>query len=156
MIIIISFSSRTKRKNKKKIIASFFLLTELGRECQEYKTIHQDDRSAMNSDQSKVKCDGKAPDNIKFGWYRMYGNSGSQIPEECVPTKRCGTKAPGWLNGKHPTVQEGIVTREVCYHWSDNCCKWKNNIRIRNCGSYYVYELQKPPTCDLRYCVKGR
>ena len=80
----------------------------------------------MNSDQSNFKCDGKAPDNISYGWYRMMGKAGGQmIPEECVPTKRCGTKAPGWLNGKHPTVQEGIVDRQVCYHWSDNCCKWK-------------------------------
>ena len=82
----------------------------------------------------------------------MMGNAGDQIPEECVPTGRCGTWAPGWLNGRHPTVEEGIVTREVCYHWNNKGCYWKNDIRVRNCGNYYVYELQPPPVCNLRYC----
>ena len=99
------------------------------------------------------KSDGEAPDNIiSPAWYRMMGHTGTQIPEECVPTEACGTQAPGWLNGKHPTVVEGLVTREVCYHWDGYCCNWYNDIRIRNCGAYYVYELQKPPTHTLRYC----
>ncbi|XP_078383117.1 uncharacterized protein LOC144665700 [Oculina patagonica] len=126
-----------------------------GDECQQYKELVHADRATTNSDQSNVKCDRKAPNEIGGGWYRIVAAGSGQLPEKCVPTHRCGTKAPGWLNGKHPSVQEGIVTREVCYHWSGNCCKWKNNIRIRNCGRYFVYELQKPPTCDLRYCFKG-
>ena len=74
------------------------------------------------------------------------------MPETCVPIRRCGTHAPGWLNGKHPTVAEGAVTRQVCYHWSNKCCMWENNIRVRNCGAFYVYELVKTPTYYLRYC----
>ena len=106
-----------------------------------------------NSDQSRVKCDGRAPDNILVPkWYRMTGDSGDQIPESCVPMRRCGTRAPGWLNGSHPSLQEGVVARQVCYHRTGGCCQWKNNIQIRNCGDFYVYELQKPPTCSLRYC----
>ena len=84
----------------------------------------------------------------------MTGEAGHHIPEKCVPMRHCGTHAPGWLNGKHPTIQEGVVTREVCYHWKKMCCYWKNFIKIRNCGSYYVYELSKPPACHLRYCGK--
>ena len=106
-----------------------------------------------NSAQNNVKCDGRAPDNIVSpGWYRMTGNSGDRIPEKCVPKRRCGTHAPGWLNGTHPKVLDGVVNRRVCYHWSNNCCLWKNDIKIRNCGGYYVYELTKPPACSLRYC----
>ena len=100
-----------------------------------------------------MKCDGRAPDNIVVPkWYRMTGQSGDQIPESCVPMRRCGTHAPGWLNGKHPSVKEGVVVRQVCYHWSGGCCQWNNDIKIRNCGDFYVYELQKPPACSLRYC----
>ena len=122
-------------------------------ECKSYKELNQADRAEANSDQSNVKCDGRAPDNIVSpGWYRMTGASGDQIPDKCVPMRRCGTHAPGWLDGKHPTLLEGAVTRQVCYHWSSRCCNWKNNIKIRNCGDYYVYELQKPPVCSLRYC----
>ena len=101
------------------------------------------------SNKHNVKCD----DDIFPGrWYRMTGNSGDQIPEECVPMDHCGTHAPGWLNGKHPTVLEGEVTRKVCYHSLHRCCKWKNYIRIRNCGGYYVYRLRQPPWCSMRYC----
>ena len=105
-----------------------------------------------NTDQSNIKSDDKAPNELPFGWYRIMGKAGTQIPEECVPVHRCGTFAPGWVNGQHPTVEEGIVIREVCYHWDGNCCEWQNKIRIRNCGEYYVYQLQKPPTFNLRYC----
>lgn len=105
-----------------------------------------------NTDQSNLKCDKWAPDNIVPGWYRMTGASGDQIPEGCVPIRRCGTHAPGWLNDTHPTVKDGLLTAKVCYHWSNKCCRWSNNINIRNCGSYYVYQLVKPPVCHLRYC----
>ena len=86
----------------------------------------------------------------------MRGETGDKIPESCVPMRRCGTLAPGWLDGKHPTVKDGKVIRQVCYHWSDNCCHWKNNITIRNCGDFYVYKLEKPPACHLRYCGNGK
>ena len=120
-------------------------------ECNNYNVLDQPDRAMSFADPGVVKCDEREQ-ITSSGWYRMMGKAGDQIPEECVPINRCGTKASGWLNGKHPSVQEGVVVREVCYHWSDNCCKWKNNIKIRNCGGYFVYELQKPPNCNLRYC----
>ncbi|XP_022797785.1 uncharacterized protein LOC111336033 [Stylophora pistillata] len=118
-----------------------------------YQDLNQADRAMGNSDQSTVKCDGRAPDNMLLPkWYRMTGDSGDQIPESCVPKRSCGTHAPGWLNGTHPSVQEGIVVRQVCYHWSSGCCQWSNNVKIQNCGDFFVYELQKPPACSLRYC----
>ena len=124
-------------------------------ECsdQGHQDLNQADRAMGNADQSNVQCDGRAPDNILSPkWYRMTGDSGDQIPEICVPMRRCGTHAPGWLDGKHPSVKEGDVIRQVCYHWSDNCCNWKNDINVRNCGDFYVYKLDKPPACSLRYC----
>ena len=102
-----------------------------------------------NKDRSNYKCD---KEDLNYGWYRIAGDAGEQMPEKCVPEYHCSTRASGWLNGKHPTIQEGIVTRQVCYRWGGNCCRYKNDIRIRNCGFYYVYELQKPTNCDLRYC----
>ena len=105
------------------------------------------------ADENVVKCDQNEQDGIKFpGWFRFTGETGEQMPEKCVPSGRCGTKGTGWLNGAHPRPQDGVVTREVCYHTEGNCCKLKNNIKVRNCGEFYVYELQKPPACDLRYC----
>ena len=70
----------------------------------------------------------------------------------CPPENRCNTQAPGWMNGGHPTVAEGPVSRQVCFHWG-NCCSWPQNIKVRNCGSYYVYHLSGgTPGCQLRYC----
>ena len=122
-------------------------------ECEDYETLNQPDRAMGNTDQSRLRCDQRAPDNIVDGkWHRLIGNSGTKIPETCVPMRRCGTHAPGWLNGTHPQLQEGQVNRTVCYHWSSRCCNWQNNIKVRSCGDFYVYKLIKPPHCWLRYC----
>jgi len=106
---------------------------------------------------SNYRCDR---DDLVPGWYRFQGDAGNQMADKCVPTNYCGTQHPGWLNGRHPTVAEGVVTRKVCYHywyyywygWSNNCCYYSNKIRVRNCGAFFVYELQKTPYCALRYC----
>ena len=74
------------------------------------------------------------------------------MPTACVPINRCNTRATGWLNGNHPTVADGQVTRQVCFHWSSNCCYWLTNIQVRNCGEYFVYLLSGTPACSLRYC----
>jgi len=74
------------------------------------------------------------------------------MADKCTPMFRCGTSAPGWLSGAHPTVAEGVVTRKVCFSWYNNCCEWDNTIRVRNCGAYYVYELSYTPICPARYC----
>ena len=77
------------------------------------------------------------------------------MPDSCVPRQRCGTHAPGWLSGEHPTVAEGAVERKVCFHWTSGCCQLSTNIRVRNCGAFYVYRLNPPPACSLRYCGDG-
>jgi Notch-like protein len=57
------------------------------------------------------------------------------------------------MKGTHPTVADGKVTRKVCYTWEGDCCIDSNNIKVVNCGQYYVYKLSPPPSgCDLRYC----
>ena len=115
-------------------------------ECSSYTLLTEADRSV--SFKGGAKCDS----GLSTKWYRFSAAAGAAMPESCVPKNQCGTHAPGWLNGKNPTVAEGVVSRQVCYHWSSNCCLWKNNIRVRNCGGFYVYELRKPPACQLRYC----
>ncbi|KAK2546841.1 Bone morphogenetic protein 1 [Acropora cervicornis] len=97
------------------------------------------------------QCD----DNLPFGWYRFRGAAGSQMPTKCVGKNRCSSHAPGWLSASHPSVEDGIVTAKVCFHWTSGCCTWSTNIRVRNCSGFYVYELRRPPTCWLRYCGNG-
>ena len=106
-----------------------------------------------NTKQSPLKCDKST---LIPGWYRFTGDAGDGMPSSCPPIRRCGTHAPGWLRGSYPTLAQGAVTRKVCYHWSNNCCRWSNNIKIKNCNGYYVYQLAKPPVCHLRYCGNGQ
>ena len=93
-------------------------------------------------------------DNHLFGWHRFEAATGTKMPTSCVPSNRCNTHATGWLNGDHPTVAEGLVTRQVCFSYYD-CCSWSINIPVRNCGDFYIYNFMGTPPehpCHLRYC----
>ena len=79
------------------------------------------------------------------------------MAESCVDRYRCGTYYPGWLNGSHPTVNEGAVQRRVCfsYYVYGDCCFLSTYIRVRNCGGFYVYQLKPLTLCHSRYCGNG-
>ena len=78
--------------------------------------------------------------------------AGTRMPTSPVPQHHCGTHAPGWLDGQHPSKDEGAVSRKVCFHWSNRICNWQVNVKVRNCGAYFVYYLPKTPGCWFRYC----
>ena len=122
-------------------------------ECYYYKYLTDAERSMAyyNGYNVYIKCDHLLP----FGWYRFGGAAGTEMPTSCVGKNRCGTHAPGWLNGSHPRATDGIVRAKVCFHWSYDCCLWSANIRVRNCSGFYVYELVPLSACYLRYCGNG-
>ena len=105
----------------------------LAAECPSYSSLTSGDRKTTYRTTS-ASCD----ENLK-GWYRFQGAAGTRMPTTCPPKYRCNTYVTGWLNGGHPTVADGKVSREVCFHWHSICCYWSTNIEVRNCGSYYVY-----------------
>lgn len=91
------------------------------------------------------------------GWYRFVGQGGVRLPETCVPTLHCNTAAPMWLNGTHPSSDDGVVNRVACAHWSGDCCLWDAPVQVKACaGGYYVYNLTAPPECHLAYCTGER
>lgn len=97
---------------------------------------------------------GYSCDSNLHGWYRFMGQGGVSMAETCVPVQRCNTAAPMWLNGSHPSSNEGIVSRTACAHWSGNCCLWSTEIQVKACtGGYYVYNLTEAPECNLAYCT---
>lgn len=123
----------------------------LGSECSNYTVNTEADRSvSFPKRHSAYKCDHGT---LVPGWYRFNGTAGSKIPSNCVAKSMCNTDATGWLNGAHPTLQEGVVSRKVCFHWGSNCCNWAVTIQVRNCGLFFVYKLVDPGHCHLRYCV---
>ena len=119
-------------------------------ECSSYRFLNETDRAMSYNKRSPLVCDRGLS-----GWYRFGGKAGNQMPESCVPKLRCGTHAPGWLNGSHPSVAVGAVRRKVCFHWGNGCCQWSTYIEVRNCSGFYVYKLHRPPACTLRYCGNG-
>ena len=74
------------------------------------------------------------------------------MPTERVPAYRCGTDSSGWLEGAHPTLEDGEVKREVCFSDRHTGCTDKRNILVKNCGSFYIYYLYGTPQCSSRYC----
>jgi len=131
---------------------SVSLLTVDG--CDNYRVLSEADRAqghiVING---TYRCDKY---DLVPGWYRFQGAAGDQMADKCVTKRHCGTYYSGWLNGAHPTVAESVVTRTVCYSEDYTCCLYSNNIRVRNCGAFFVYELQKQPHCYSRYCGNGR
>ena len=120
-------------------------------ECQNYQSLNSADRKMTYGRSHNSKCDR----GIGPGWFRFEASAGTRMSTSCPPTERCDTFATGWMNGGHPTVADGQVSRTACFHWNSKCCNWSTNIKVRNCGSYYVYYLSSTPNnnhCDLRYC----
>ena len=116
--------------------------------CTNYTVLSEADRAQGNASPPHSGCDRE----LITGWYRFQGAAGDRMPDKCVLMERCGTRHPGWLSDAHPTIAEGVVKRKVCYSWRKKCCGWIKNIKVKNCSGYYVYELEKTPHCNLRYC----
>ena len=116
--------------------------------CTNYTVLSEADRAQGNAQPPYNRNDS----DLVTGWYRFQGAAGDRMPDKCVLKYRCGTKRPVWLNGSHPTVTEGVVTRTVCYSGSRTCCFSSNIIKVKNCSSYYVYELQRTTHQNSRYC----
>ena len=92
--------------------------------------------------------------DLAEGWYRFI--NGKRMNEQCAKYHVCNTDNPGWLVGGHPSVSAGRVTRKVCFGQksSSSCpCSFHTYIKVRNCGSFYVYKLKPTPKCHLRYCT---
>ena len=123
--------------------------------CTNYTVLSEADRAQGNAESPHRKSDNR----LVTGWYRFQEDAGDRMPDKCVLGYRCGTENPGWLNGAHPTVAEGVVTRTVCYSNYWDCCRLSNIIKVKNCGSYYVYELQRTrhhrDSPYSRYCGDG-
>ena len=89
---------------------------------------------------------------LTLGWYRFVGAAGTKMPTTRVPAYRCSTTYSGWLNGAHPTVEDGEVKRVVCFSARSSGCKYAIRIYVKNCSSYYIYKLVPPPGCPSRFC----
>ncbi|XP_051939201.1 uromodulin isoform X3 [Hippocampus zosterae] len=127
--------------------------------CQDYTALNDEWRSTQfrYNNSNLAICDR----NIEWrGWYRLFlGRNNARIPERCIDENMCGTHAPLWIRGPHPTQSNMIASRTVCNAWEGECCHFaSHNIHVKLCStaasSYYVYKLVKPSTCRLAYCAE--
>ncbi len=124
--------------------------------CYNYTSLDEPWRATDNSYYNNYYYNTMCDYNVEWnGWYRMFNNSqNAQMPESCVNQGMCGTYYPLWLNGTHPQLEDGVVTRQVCASSWGNCCTYTSHpIRVKACpGNYYVYKFVKPMECGA-YCT---
>ncbi|XP_036413133.1 adhesion G protein-coupled receptor E3-like [Colossoma macropomum] len=119
--------------------------------CNDYTSLDQPWRATNETGGSK--CDDYFNGT---GWYRLlYNGTSVRMPESCVNRFRCGTDITLWLNGSHPQIEDGIVTRGVCGDSGSYCCYYRSTpIQVKACpGNYYVYKFAKAVSCKSAYCA---
>ena len=131
------------------LINKFIILIYL-LECYNFTSLTDADRKPLFPLVETAKKDT----NLGPGWFRFQGDAGNMMTTSCPSIRKCNTHATGWLNGTHPDVADGIVTRQVCFSYIAGCCEWQTQIQVRNCSEYIVYYLHSTPNPggSLRYC----
>merc|ERR1712013_44064 len=94
------------------------------------------------------------PDWSGDGYYRFTGAAGTRLAESGGAGSlyaKCGTVHGGYLDGGHPGVGEGEVSRTVYFDNSDGshfdtCTR---DITVTSCGEYFVYKLS---STNCGYC----
>ena len=84
----------------------------------------------------------------------VHSEAGTRIAEEAPGFRYCGTHVSGWMQGLHPTSLGETVTRTVCFQWTSYTCYWSSEIKVRNCGQFFLYRLVDTPGCNFGYCAK--
>ena len=117
--------------------------------CYHYKNLSDANRKISYATPiDSMFCDTQLP----LGWYRFVGAAGTKMPTTRVPAFSCGTYWSGWLDGAHPTVEDGEVKRKVCFSDRSSGCKHTIRIYVKNCSSYHIYKLVQPRGCPSRFC----
>ena len=97
-----------------------------------------------------------ADNGMEMNCYRFLPPAGTRIAEEAPGYAYCGTIGTGWMQGSHPTSLGETVTRTVCFQGSSSLPCWRSTeIKVRNCGQYFLYRLVDTPICYLGYCANS-
>ena len=115
--------------------------------CTNYTVLSEPDRHTSNG------RGGSSDASLVPGWYRFQSGSYTKMLDHCVSHHRCHTDMTGWLNGTHPSLEDGVVNRQACFHGYHDCCYRRVQIQVRSCEGFYVYYLNPSPAGKFRYCA---
>ena len=117
--------------------------------CPQYINLTDADRKYGPDTTGVPKCD-----DALHGWYRFHGDAGRKMMTTCPSINKCGGGFSAWLNDDHPAVAQGSVQKKVCLRRSEpgDCCVNSYYTDVRNCGSYFIYNLLPSFVCDFRSC----
>ncbi|XP_062621128.1 uromodulin-like [Saccostrea cucullata] len=111
--------------------------------------------TACKRTREKSICD-RYIETGKNKWYKVLGHDDKlprKMAEGPVRMFYCGTNYPLYLpKGSHPTTDGTIVTKNACMHAGSDVCKKQYPVQILKCGTFYLYNLSRPDSCDVAYC----
>ena len=123
-------------------VLSLSLISDPVMACAKVKSLDDPSRATGNS--ALKYEEPQLMENIQpYQWYEFYGAGGTQIPTTCTKENRCGGRMSGWLSGKHPDVEDGVVTRQLCFSYNGDCCYHNVSISVRQCFGNYIYKFPK-------------
>lgn len=122
-----------------------------------YDNIYDPDRLWSYTSPTVKKCDASLYGNFRFGSrYTPWSiKEGCNKMDSEIVLHRCGSDFHGYMEGKHPTVNEGYVERVICFQDSQYpCeCRYTTKVGVQNCSSFYVYHITGTPACNARICM---
>jgi hypothetical protein len=118
-----------------------------------YKSINDPYRSTKYElvPGEKAICDN----TLAVGWYRFTSIAGGQMPTTKPEPYYCGTVAPIWMKGTHPTTKGQVIKVTACTNLfgRHDGCVFVQPISVKNCGNFFVYNLQPAFGCAMAYCA---
>lgn len=137
------------------IIFAVVILSEFdgtkGDPCNSYNSINNPHRSTKYrlSPGERGYCDIY----LIRGWYRFTSIVGGKMPTTKPEPYHCGTVAPIWMKGPHPTTKGKTRNNIACTSLHGNACVFPYLIPVKNCGAYFVYRLSPTRGCTMAYCA---
>lgn len=135
------------------VLLTFHVASSISNPCADYKVINDARRSPtyVLARGEKAICDNK----LVEGWYRFINAKQAQIPTIRPGRRHCGSLAPIWINGKHPTLPGEELKVIACANLDNSLkgCMYSRYIRVKSCGDYYVYKLQPTKHRCMAYCA---
>ena len=128
--------------------------------CDDYNVLSNSKRKTSNSGYHGYICDNTinggdeiSPDWKGEGWYRVIGPAGSKVADTPIELSHCGTAGSRYVQGSHPILIGETVKTKACYKDGNTLCKYPQNVKIRNCGTYFLYYLPNTSHCSQGYCT---